>query len=76
MTLYDFVLLEEPQQAEAVWQGEFRTIREEEERTVMLYQVHGFYVEVYYCKRTNNITRFNPFQSKSRLQLYFWPCLN
>lgn len=76
MTLYDFLLLDEPCQTEAVWQGEFVTFREAKEATVMLYRVHNFYVEVYYNKSDNNISRCNPFRSRARLGLYLQASLN
>lgn len=76
MTLYDFILLDEDRQAEAVWQGEFITFREEPQVMVMLYRVHSFYVEVFYSNQDNAITRFNPFRSKARLGLYFTASLN
>lgn len=71
MTLYQYILLDEDRQAEEVWQGEFVTFRDEEKHAVLLYRVHGFYVEAYYDKQTNAIARFNPFNSKTRLALYF-----
>ena len=71
MSLYDFIALNENQQAEAVWQGEFVIFREGPRATVMLYRVHNFYVEVYYSNENNAVVRFNPFRSKIRLGLYF-----
>jgi hypothetical protein len=76
MTLYQFRLLKEQDQAKEVWAGEFIMTREEDESTVMLYKVHSFYVEVYYSRKNNAIIRFNPFNSATRLALYFQPCLN
>jgi hypothetical protein len=46
-------------------------LREEIEHTFLLYKVQSFYVEVYYNNESNKIARFNPFQSKKRLELYF-----
>ena len=76
MSLYEFISLDGQEQAEEVWQGEFMTFREDMQHTIMLYKVHGFYVEVYYCKETNNIIRLNPFCAKARLGLYFVASLN
>ncbi|RYE40833.1 MAG: hypothetical protein EOP48_24370 [Sphingobacteriales bacterium] len=76
MTLYQFRLLSENEQAKEVWQGEYVISREEYFSTVMLYKVHDFYVEVYYDRQTNGLITFNPFSSDARLALYFLPCLN
>lgn len=73
MSLYDFILLDATRQAEAIWEGEFVTFREEPAMMGMLYRVYSFYVEVYYSKEDNAIVRFNPFRSKLRLGLYLRP---
>ena len=76
MTLHEFIGLTEKEQTEAIWHGSFFLWREEFEHTVLLYKLYSFYVEVYYCNETNQITRLNPFNSKKRLELYFALQLN
>ena len=76
MTLYEFNLLSENEQAMAVWQGEYITSREDRDYTIMLYKVSDFYVEVYYNKGGNDIVRFNPFKARRRLELYLKFSLN
>jgi hypothetical protein len=76
MTLYEFLALDEKDKAKEVWKGAFITFREETGSTIMLYQVHSFYVEVYYSKCENEIIKFNPFSSSARLAYYFQSCLN
>lgn len=71
MTLHEFISLSEQEQTTALWDGSFFLWREEKEHTILLYKLHGFYVEVYYSNETNKITRLNPFNSKKRLELYF-----
>ncbi len=46
MTLYDFIALDEMEQAEAVWNGVFIADRKDQEHRILLYQVNSFYVEV------------------------------
>lgn len=76
VTPCQFILFDEDLQAEEVWQGGFMTFREEGGNTVLLYLVHSFYVEVFYDKQSNAITRLNPFRSKARLRLYLTTSLN
>ncbi len=70
MTLYDFIALDEQEQAEAVWNGVFIADREDQEHRILLYQIDSFYVEVYYHKEYNVIRRFRPFSSTDQLQPY------
>jgi hypothetical protein len=76
MTLYEFRLLTDDEQALKVWEGEYINFRDEGENRVMLYRVNQFYVEVYYNQDSNTILRFNPFTSKRRLELYLKFSLN
>jgi hypothetical protein len=46
MTLYEFKLLSENEQALSVWLGEFLMSRMDRHYTVLLYKVHDFYVEM------------------------------
>ncbi|WP_457127358.1 hypothetical protein [Mucilaginibacter sp. HD30] len=69
-TLYDFNGLTEEKKAEAVWQGSFLADRQENDLTVQLYSVSGFYVEVYYDPNENKIMRFRSFQTKDLLVPY------
>lgn len=71
MTLYQFNMLDEMEQAEAVWDGQFVADREDEEHKILLYQIDAFYVEVYYHKDYNVIRRFRSFSSTDQL----WPYL-
>ncbi len=70
MTLYDFIALDEMEQAEAVWSGVHIADRQDEDHSILLYQIDSFYVEVYYHKELNVIRRFRPFSSTEQLQSY------
>ena len=76
VTLYQFILLSEPEQLAIIWEGDFLSYREEGGLTIMLYRVMSFYVELYYDSESNAIARVNPFSSKRRLELYFHVNLN
>ena len=70
MTLYEFLALDEMEQAEAVWSATHIGEREDEEHKILLYQIDGFYVEVYYHKEYNVIRRMRPFASIDQLEPY------
>ena len=70
MTLYQFNLLDEMEQAEAVWEGVHIAEREDEEHKILLYQIDSFYVEVFYHKEYNVIRRFRSFASTEQLEPY------
>jgi hypothetical protein len=70
MTLYEFNLLSENDQAEVVWSGSHIGERTENEYEILLYQVDGFYVEVFYHKEQNQIVRFRSFSSLNQLNPY------
>lgn len=70
MTLYEFIALDELEQAEAVWNGVHLGDRQEGECTVLLYQIDSFYVEVFYHPGSNRVTKFRPFKTLDLLQPY------
>jgi hypothetical protein len=58
------------EQAEATWSGTHLAERIEGEFTISLYQIDGFYVEVYYHRENNMIQRFRSFSSTNQLDPY------
>lgn len=70
MTLDQFLTLERDLQAKTVWQGAFISDRREEEYWVLLYQVHGFYVEVFYKQQENLIEKMMAFSAIDHLEPY------
>jgi hypothetical protein len=71
MHFNDFLQLDETDQLEILWyNGEQIGKRKENDYLVLLYQVEGFYVEVYYHTRLRAVRRYVSFQSTSRLGPY------
>lgn len=71
MTLYNFKLLTEHEQAEAVWEhGVHIGTRYLLFQTVALYQLEGFYAEVFYCQNENRILKIRSFLSTHCLEPY------
>jgi len=71
MTLYQFNLLNETQQAETLWEiGVHIGERKDLAHTIALYQMDSFYVEVFYHRQLNAIKRFRGFSSTDQLEHY------
>jgi hypothetical protein len=70
MTLYQFNMLDEMEQAEAVWNGTHIAERKDAEFDILLYQIDGFYVEVFYDREYNVIRRLRSFLSTEQLTPY------
>ena len=69
MTLYQFNLLDEMEQAEAVWSGVQINQRDDGTHTILLYKVYDFFVEIYYHKQYNVIRKFEALM-ENQLMLY------
>jgi hypothetical protein len=68
MKVMDFNLLDEVKQAEVLLQhGVLLTERVYKEFQIVLYQVHHFYVEVYFHKTYEMIQGFRGFENMSHL---------
>jgi hypothetical protein len=70
LTLDDFNLLNESDQAEAIWQGTFLADREENGLIVRLYSLDNFYAEVFYDGHVNKILRLRAFDKIGQLGPY------
>jgi hypothetical protein len=70
LTLDDFNALNEPEQAEAIWQGTFLADREENGFFVRLYSLNNFYAELFYNADTNKILRLRAFNALNELAPY------
>ena len=71
MTLYEFNVLDEERQADAVWEhGVHLCNRKHGSQWVALYQIEAFYVEVYYNGKQNRITKLRSFLSTEALKPY------
>jgi len=71
MHFLEFLRLKEDDQLETLWyNGEQIGRRKEGEFLVLLYQVEGFYVEVFYHTRQKLITKYVSFECTDRLDPY------
>jgi hypothetical protein len=70
MTLYQFNMLDKTEQAEAVWNGVHIDNRQDDQHNILLYEVDGFYVEVFYHRTYNVIVKFRSFSSTTQLAPY------
>jgi hypothetical protein len=71
MNFYDFLQLDETEQVEVLWyNGEQIGRRREGEYLILLYQVEGFYVEVFYHSKLREIKRYLSFDCTERLEPY------
>jgi hypothetical protein len=65
MTLYQFNLLDQTERAEILWdKGVHLANRQEKDFKILLYQVDGFYVEVWYDVNRNEISRLKSLPPK------------
>ena len=70
MGIYDFIKLNEVDQAEAVWNGTFIADRVEMDTKFLLYNLGSFFVEVSYITNENKIGRLTPFTTSRLLEPY------
>ena len=71
MTTYDFNGLDVWAQADSLYKhGVFLSDRQSDLYLILLYQIHGFYVEVYFHKGKSKIVRFRSFSNSDRLLPY------
>ena len=71
MHFYDFIQLNETEQIEILWyNGEQIGRRKDEEHLILLYQVEGFYVEVFYHNKERVIKKYMSFECTDLLEPY------
>ena len=71
MHFFDFVLLNEDEQLEMLWyNGEQIGRRKDREFLILLYQVEGFYVEVFYNTKYKEIEKYLSFECTDKLEPY------
>ena len=71
MTLYDFNGLDVQDQADSLCEhGVFLSERQNDRYIILLYQIDGFYIEVYFNKGKGKIVRFRSFLSPDQLFQY------
>ena len=71
MHFYEFLQLNETEQIELLWyNGEQIGRRKDEDHLILLYQVEGFYVEVFYHNKERAIKKYVSFECIERLDPY------
>ena len=70
MGIYEFMALDFNEQAQATWDGTFLASRSDKDGSISLYDLGGFYVEVFYRSADNSIEKFRPFRSTELLKVY------
>ncbi|HVW98393.1 MAG TPA: hypothetical protein VHA56_20675 [Mucilaginibacter sp.] len=70
MTFFQFLLLDENKQTDAVLKGIYLDAREKDNNVVILHYLGGFYVEMYYSSDTNQIIKYRTFKSDKLLKPY------
>ena len=71
MTLYQFKALNQQEQYQTVWDsGVYLTDRVVENNRFALYQIDGFYVEIFYSSNENKIISIKSFLSTDLLEPY------
>jgi len=70
MKFYHFIALDNVTKTNAIWNGTLLGDRLDGDRYVLLYELGGFYVEVYYSMSQNTIARLKPFKITSDLDPY------
>ena len=71
MTPKQFYNLDEQELAAVIWEGKHIADRQDKEHHILLYKIDYLYVEVYYSKEHNYITKFNSFNNSDLLADYF-----
>ena len=71
MTLFEFKLLSERKQLDILHaEGAYIGKRKEGELSILLYQLEGFYVEIFYQKHRSQIQNIRSFSSTVPLEPY------
>jgi len=70
MTLNEFIILNEEQQAKTAWEGVFLDLRTNGNQSILLFDLGIFYVELYYEHARNEIVKVMPFNSTEALGPY------
>ena len=70
MTLNQFNMLDELGKAEAIWSGTHFAIRHDEEHDILLYELDGFFVEVFYHRSDEVIRKIEAISNQNQLSAY------
>lgn len=70
MKFYHFIALDNETKTNAVWDGVLLSDRLDWDTYILLYDLGGFYVEVYYSMSLNRMVRLRPFKVTTDLSPY------
>lgn len=71
MKLYEFLMLDEAEQYQAVWdKGTHIETLAQEDKICQLYAINNFYVEIHYDPLSNSIIGKNQFKQGEHLDKY------
>ena len=73
MTLSEFNVLDEEQQVESIWSGTRVAIRRDEEYEIVLIQIDGLFVEVFFDMTYEEIKKIQAIGNINELLIYLKP---
>lgn len=73
MTLCEFNLLDEKEQANVIWLGTRVASRQDDEHEILLFQIDGFFVEVFFNKTYEVIKKIEAIGNIDQLLMYLKP---
>lgn len=73
MKLYEFLMLDEAEQYQTVWdKGKYLETVHQDNIKYLLYAINDFFVEIHYCQATNKILGKNQFKQGEHLDKYLF----
>lgn len=73
MTLSEFNVLDEEQQAKSIWSGTRVATRRDEEHEIVLFQIDGLFVEVFFDMAYQEIKKIEAIGNINQLLIYLKP---
>ena len=73
MTLSQFNLLDENQQTNVIWSGTRVATRREEEHEIVLFQIDGLFVEVFFNRTIEVVRKIEAIENINQLLIYLKP---
>jgi hypothetical protein len=70
MTLFGFLLLSKEKQIDAALKSVYLDVRVRDSFVILLFDLGGFYAEMYYASSPNKIVKFTAFKSTKLLAPY------
>ena len=73
MTLSEFNLLDEKQQGNVIWSGTRVATRHDDEHEIVLFQIDGLFVEVFFNRTMDVIRKIEAIGNLNQLLIYLKP---